>query len=194
MRRLAFLSLALTVLSATPGCAGPDPVFFQQADPDARSVRPVAPPRDSRPSSDVERRLLNAHNAERARVGAPALIWDDGLEREARAWAQRLLDTNSFEHDPAQHGHGENLWTGWGNRTFTPEEMVGEWIAEKAHYRPGVFPAVSQTGDWTVVGHYSQLVWSRTTHVGCAIVSAGDRSVLNCRYSPPGNIDGMRAY
>lgn len=194
MRRLVSLSLVLTALTATAACAASDPVYVRQADQGARAVAPVAPPRDSRPSTEVERRLLDAHNAERALVGAPALIWDDALEREARVWAQRLLDTHSFEHDPAQHGHGENLWTGWGNRTFTPEEMVGEWIAEKAQYRQGVFPAVSRTGDWTAVGHYTQLVWSRTTHVGCALVSAGDRSVLNCRYSPPGNVDGLRAY
>lgn len=194
MRRLVSLALALTALTATAACAAPDPIFIRQADPGARAVAPVAPPRDSRPSTEVERRLLDAHNAERARVGSPALIWDDGLEREARVWARHLLDNSTFEHDPAQHGHGENLWTGWGGRQWTPEEMVGEWIAEKAQYRHGVFPAVSRAGDWTAVGHYTQLVWSRTTHVGCALVSAGDRSVLACRYSPPGNIDGLRAY
>lgn len=194
MRRLACLSLALTVLSATPGCAAPDPVYVRQADPDARQVRPVAPPRDGAPSDAVEVRVLRAHNAERARVGSAPLIWDEELEREARVWARRLIDTNSFAHDPAPHGHGENLWTGWGDRRWTPEEMVGEWIAEKAQYRHGTFPAVSRTGDWTAVGHYTQLVWSRTTHVGCALVRQGDRAVLACRYSPPGNIDGMRAY
>lgn len=189
MRRLACLSLALTVLSATPGCAAaPDPVEGP------RVVLPIRAPQDGLPSDAIEVRLLRAHNAERAKVGAPALIWDEGLEREARVWAQQLLDTETFAHDPAQHGHGENLWTGWGNRRWTPEEMVGEWIAEKAQYHHRTFPAVSRTGDWTAVGHYTQLVWRGTTHVGCAVVRRGDRAVLNCRYSPPGNIDGMRAY
>jgi len=194
MRRLVCLAAALTALIATPGCAAPDPIFVREVDPNARTVLTVAPPRDGHPSDATEDRLLRAHNAERASVGSPALIWDEGLEREARVWAQHLLDTSSFEHDPARHGHGENLWTGWGERRWTPEEMVGEWIAEKSQYRHGVFPAVSRTGEWSAVGHYTQLVWSRTTHVGCAIVSRGDRSVLNCRYSPPGNIDGLSAY
>ena len=92
------------------------------------------------------------------------------------------------------HGHGENLWTGWGSRVWTPEEMVGEWIAEKRNYMHGVFPNVSRTGQWTAVGHYTQIVWRGTTHVGCSIASRGNRSVLACRYSPPGNIDGRRAY
>lgn len=194
MRRLVCLAAALTALSATPGCAAPDPVIIRQADQRARTIQPVAPPRDGLPSDAVEVRVLRAHNAERATVGAPALIWDEGLEREARAWALHLLETSTFAHDPAQHGHGENLWTGWGERRWTPEEMVGEWIAEKAQYRHAAFPAVSRTGDWTVVGHYSQLIWSRTTHVGCAVERRGDRSVLACRYSPPGNIDGLLAY
>ncbi|WP_420479857.1 CAP domain-containing protein [Brevundimonas sp. FT23028] len=182
------------VLATVSGCAAADPLYVRQADPRARELAPIAPPRDSRPSDEIEQRLLRAHNAERARVGVPALIWDDGLEQEARVWARQLAASNVFAHDPSPHGHGENLWTGWGGRTWTPEDMVGEWIAEKADYRPGTFPAVSRTGDWTVVGHYTQLVWSRTTHVGCAVVEAGDRSVLACRYSPPGNVDGFRAY
>jgi hypothetical protein len=83
---------------------------------------------------------------------------------------------------------------GWGNRAFTPEDMVGDWIEEKAQYRHGVFPHVSRTPNWTDVGHYTQLVWRSTTHVGCAIVTRDDRSILACRYAPPGNIDGRRAY
>lgn len=193
MPRLACLALVLAAAAASPGCAATG-LVATGPDPDPRAIQPIAPPRDSRPSDATERRLLDAHNVERRRAGVPPLIWDDRLETEARVWARRLIETDRFEHDPAPHGHGENLWTGWGGRVWTPEEMVGEWIAEKANYRNGTFPNVSRTGDWTAVGHYSQLIWSGTTHVGCAIVSRGDRSVLACRYSPPGNIDGRRAY
>jgi len=198
MRRSLLLMLA-SLLPAAAACAdsyagqarGPG---IAPASQSARPVVPIAPPRDSRPSNTIESRLLAAHNVERTRAGSPPLIWDDELEGEARAWAGRLIATGRFEHDPSQHGHGENLWTGWGERVWTPEEMVGEWIAEKAQYRDGVFPNVSRTGDWEAVGHYTQLIWRGTTHVGCAIAVQGDRSVLACRYSPPGNIDGLHAY
>ena len=181
------LVLVLILGLAAPACA---------ADPQAapRLIRPTPPPRTSAPSTAVEMRLLEAHNAERRRAGVAPLAWEEGLEAEARAWARRLIQTGRFEHDPAQHGHGENLWTGWGDRTWTPGEMVAEWAAEKSDYRHGVFPDVSRTGDWRAVGHYTQMIWSGTTHVGCAIATQGDRSVLACRYSPPGNIDGMSAY
>lgn len=76
---------------------------------------------------------------------------------------------------------------------FSPEQMVGNWIAERAYYRPGApFPNVSRTGNWTDVAHYTQVVWSGTTHVGCAIYPSANWDYLICRYSPPGNIDGAR--
>jgi hypothetical protein len=159
-----------------------------------RPVVETAPPRDSVPSTEVEVRLLAAHNAERALVGTRPLVWEERLEAEARVWADELIHSGRFLHDPAPHGHGENLWTGWGGRVWTPEEMVEEWAAKKRNYVPGVFPHVSRTGDWVDVGHYTQLVWAETTHVGCAVATRGDRSVLACRYSPPGNIDGRRAF
>ena len=167
---------------------------MQPASPSARPVLEIETPRDSRPSDAVEARLLAAHNAERAVAGTPPLKWAESLEAEARVWARELIGSNRFAHDPAPHGHGENLWTGWGTRVWTPEAMVGEWIAEKAHYRHGVFPNVSRTAKWSDVGHYTQVVWRDTTHVGCAVETRGDRSVLACRYSPPGNVDGRSAY
>ncbi|WP_168045182.1 CAP domain-containing protein [Brevundimonas alba] len=187
--------IALATVAALTAAACADPGFtVYEPSPQARPVSAIEIPRDSRPSDDVESRLLAAQNAERSRVGSPPLRWADSLEAEARVWARELIDSNRFAHDPAQHGHGENLWTGWGGRQFTPEDMIGDWVAEKANYRHGVFPNVSRTGNWSDVGHYTQLVWSGTTHVGCAVETRGDRSVLACRYAPPGNIDGRMAY
>ncbi|SFS89525.1 CAP domain-containing protein [Brevundimonas viscosa] len=187
--------LAAVALLAAGGAACADPGLLVVPPPQQpRTVQPIAPPRSTAPSSEVERRLLDAHNAERARVGVAPLRWADSLEAEARVWARQLIGSSTFAHDPAPHGHGENLWTGWGGRVWTPEEMVGEWAAERADYRHGPFPNVSRTGNWAEVAHYTQLVWRDTTHVGCAVESRGDRSVLACRYAPPGNIDGRTAY
>lgn len=168
-----------------------DRVWVEPASEQARAIRPIVRADDARPSSDLERRLLEAHNIERARVRAGSMIWSDNLEAEAREWAEQLIASDRFAHDPRPHGHGENLWMGWGDRVFQPEDMVGDWIAERRLYRPGVFPNVSRTGDWVAVGHYTQLIWRGTTHVGCAVATRGDRSILACRYSPPGNIDGQ---
>ena len=75
---------------------------------------------------------------------------------------------------------------------FTLEQMVGNWASEKRWFRPGVFPDVSTTGNWSQVGHYSQIVWPATTRVGCGLARGRGRDVLVCRYAPAGNVDGRR--
>jgi hypothetical protein len=184
----------MLMFAAATGCTQPSRLVVVYPPAQPRTLQPVAPPQEAPPSNELEQRLLSAHNAERARVGAPPLRWADSLEAEARVWAQALIISDRFAHDPAPHGHGENLWTGWGGRSWSPEEMVGEWAAEKSNYLHRAFPDVSRTGNWIDVAHYTQLVWRDTTHVGCAVEARGDRSVLACRYAPPGNIDGRIAY
>lgn len=70
--------------------------------------------------------------------------------------------------------------------------MVELWIAEKAFYVPGVFPANSRSGRVQDVGHYTQLIWKDTTHVGCGIGRGRQEEILVCRYHRPGNIIGRR--
>jgi hypothetical protein len=68
--------------------------------------------------------------------------------------------------------------------------MVDSWGEERAYFRPGIFPAVSTTGDWMDVSHYTLMIWRSTTHVGCAIGRSQRWDYLVCRYSPAGNKDG----
>ena len=141
------------------------------------------PAADSMPA-----RLLAAHNGERGRVKQPPLIWDDSLARDAAVWAKKLADTKSFEHD-LKTKQGENLWAGTTG-AYSPEDMVGLWIEERALFKNGKFPDVSTNGNWLDVGHYTQLIWHNTTHVGCATARNEEDDVLVCRYSPPGNWRG----
>ena len=137
-------------------------------------------------------RILARHNAERATVGVPPLIWDSRLAAGAAIWATHLATTRRFEHSPDiadAAPQGENLWMGTA-RAFSPEDMVDGWIEEKRYYRPGLFPRVTTTADWSDVGHYTQLIWRNTTSVGCALATGGGNDVLVCRYSPAGNWDG----
>jgi hypothetical protein len=136
-------------------------------------------------SPEAQAALLEAHNAERARLGSPALVWDAALAERARVWAESLAARNSFDHDD-QKRDGENLWMGTKG-AYTPPEMVGGWVDEKKDYLPGRFPQVSRTGQWADVGHYTQLIWSATTRVGCAIRTSKTDDILVCRYNPPGN-------
>ncbi|MDY7012856.1 MAG: CAP domain-containing protein [Cyanobacteriota bacterium] len=53
---------------------------------------------------------------------------------------------------------------------------------------------MSSTGRWFDVGHYTQIVWRKTTQVGCGISQAGGNDILVCRYSPPGNFMSQPVY
>jgi len=144
--------------------------------------------------ADFNARLLAAHNAERARIGVPALAWDPALAADARGWADELAATGRFEHSPDEPGkpiQGENLWAGTP-RAFAPEAMVALWSAERADYRPGLFPNNSRSGDVERVGHYTQLIWRASQRVGCATAVGRNEEFLVCRYSKAGNITGQR--
>lgn len=139
-------------------------------------------------------RLLAAHNVERARLGVPSLDWDPALAADARAWAGELAATGRFEHSPDEPGkpiEGENLWAGTP-RAYSPEAMVGLWVAERSDYRPGVFPNNSRSGDVEKVGHYTQVIWRTSHRVGCARAVGREEEFLVCRYSDAGNVMGQR--
>ena len=144
--------------------------------------------------ADFNARLLAAHNAERAAIGVPALVWDAKLAADARQWADELAATGKFEHSPDEAGkdpQGETLWAGTP-RAFAPEAMVHLWAAEKSDYRPGVFPSNSRSGDVENVGHYTQLIWRSSREVGCATAVGREEEFLVCRYSTAGNVYGER--
>lgn len=148
-------------------------------------------------SNNLDSRLLAAHNRERTDAGIRPLRWDAGLAADAAVWARELAASGAFEHSPddpdAEEPQGENLWAGTPGR-FTPEDMVGMWIAEKAVYRPGPLPNVSRTGRFEDVGHYTQVMWRETGEVGCALAKGAEEEVLVCRYSQAGNVDGEVAF
>ena len=143
--------------------------------------------------SNVSTRLLAAHNLERAGLGVPPLRWNPDLAAAAAAYGPQLASMATVEHSPraSRPGQRENLWRGARGR-YSPEQMVGSWIEEKAWFRPGAFPNVSSTGNWLDVSHYTQMIWRSTTDVGCAVYPSGRWDFLICRYSPPGNVDGRR--
>lgn len=143
------------------------------------------------PAPSFEERLLDAHNAERVRVGVKPLVWSEKLAKDAAEWAKHQAETGTFEHAD-KTDDGENLWMGTRN-SYSAEDMVGAWIAEKASYKNGLFPDVSTTGNWLDVGHYTQLIWFNTISVGCARISNQKDDYLVCRYGPPGNWMGQNA-
>jgi hypothetical protein len=145
--------------------------------------------------SSLNERVLAAHNRERATAGLPALQWDDKLAAEAAPWAAHLAKLGTLDHADTdeEDPEGENLWLGTSGH-YSPEDMVGLWIAEKKDFRPGTFPDNSRTGDFEDVGHYTQLMWRKTGRVGCALAAGRADEILVCRYREAGNVEGERPF
>lgn len=155
--------------------------------------RPRTSP-NTRPTPSLSQEMVTVHNRYRAEVNVPPLTWSDTLARNAQQWANQLAARGgrTLEHSEVR-GEGENLWMGTSGY-FTYSDMVNGWGEEKQYFRAGVFPNVSTTGNWTDVGHYTQMVWRNTRQVGCGIATAGGNDILVCRYSPPGNYLRQRVY
>ncbi|MBK9709759.1 MAG: hypothetical protein IPO81_00245 [Kouleothrix sp.] len=165
---------------------------------------------------------LAAHNAVRQRVaqaesqrlGSPVVIpdltWNSDLATYAQEWADQLLssdpdpdpDRRTFPHhdwgELQALGRGENIYAGWsdgGVPDQSPTAAVTWWDSEQQYYD---YDTNTCAADQTC-GHFTQLVWSTTTQVGCgqAVRTAayGTQFVVwVCNYAPAGNIIGERPY
>ena len=134
----------------------------------------------------VQRDLLAAHNAVRAKVKAPPLTWSRTLESSARQWAEKLLATGEFGHRP-DSSYGQNLFEIRG-RTASATQVVENWASEARDYD------AASNRCRGVCGHYTQIVWRNTRQVGCAVAGTARRQVWVCDYDPPGNVVGQRPF
>ncbi|CAI5497099.1 unnamed protein product [Closterium sp. Naga37s-1] len=139
--------------------------------------------------------ILEEHNKARQEVGVPDLAWDDGVAATAQEWANELASKGCpLEHGGAE-GLGQNLY--WLSPAgLTPQEdrgAVQSWVEEKADWTPSPIP--DGCADGKMCGHYTQVVWRDTTHVGCASAQCPDGSGMwVCNYSPPGNFAGQTPF
>jgi cysteine-rich secretory family protein len=142
-------------------------------------------------TSQDQQDIVAAHNVYRSdpAINTPPLQWSSDLATSAQSWADHLASTSTFEHSGTP-GVGENIAEG-STGNFTPAQMVDFWGNEIANFQPGTFPNISTTGNWSDAGHYTQVIWSTTTSVGCGLASDGTNDYLVCQYSPPGNMEGV---
>ena len=135
--------------------------------------------------------FVDLHNQARSSLGLPDLIWSDELAAQAQQWANAMAFKDEASHSGS--GQGENIWFG-ENNSATIEDMFGLWLNEKQFFIESLPVPDNCSETWDKCGHYSQIVWSQTTLIGCAAAASQTNDYVICRYDPPGNIMGQKAY
>eukprot|EP00922_Rhytidocystis_sp_ex-Travisia-forbesii_P055475 GHVS01082161.1.p1 GENE.GHVS01082161.1~~GHVS01082161.1.p1 ORF type:complete len:986 (+),score=101.45 GHVS01082161.1:103-3060(+) len=141
-----------------------------------------------------EKAMLDAHNKYRKNAGVRLVKWDQAL---ADYIVDHMKSQDAWKNCKMQHSKqaqrdrvgvftniGENLYTGWGGSVFPKAERIVEaWYNEIHCYRYGPVAApctknpnaqcariAGFKGNNPLTGHFTQLMWSTTTHVGCGAI------------------------
>ncbi|KAJ1287630.1 hypothetical protein BS78_02G025200 [Paspalum vaginatum] len=140
-------------------------------------------------AQDSAQDYVDLHNAARADVGVDPVSWDDTVAAYAANYAAEGQGICAHQHSGGQYG--ENLY--WGSSaSASASAAVDYWVAESEYYDHDT----NSCRSGQECRHYTQVVWSSTTSIGCASVDCNNNSevVIICSYNPPGNIDGESPY
>jgi uncharacterized protein YkwD len=136
---------------------------------------------------------LAAHSKYRAPLGIPDLKWSSSLAQRAQAWADHLASSGSFSHSHTDNV-GENIAYGSAN-SHDAGGFVDMWAEEEEYFVAGRnYPECSSSGDQADVWHYTQMIWEKTTELGCGMGRGSGKLYYVCQYSPPGNRRGDPVY
>lgn len=160
-------------------------------------------------SGDFDYDILNAHNIVRKNAGVEPLKWSAGLQNIAEKRVQELAHKGCYiQHSPLSDRWyeagfeyvGENLYKVI-NMVPTGVDIVDAWYAEIDDYNFGPVGApcvkekcAGRESPPCTLGHFTQVMWARTTHVGCAREECPNQEkrtyISVCNYGPGGNIVG----
>lgn len=147
-------------------------------------------------TNTTAKEYVERHNYWRSQLGIAPVKWSDELAKFAQAWANELGRQNcKMEHRPSngqwKQMYGENIF--WASGFVpSPKDVVDSWAAERKDYNHNTQEC---KGGWYPCGHYTQVIWEKSTQIGCASFKCKDGSVVVvCNYNPPGNYSGEKAY
>jgi pathogenesis-related protein 1 len=160
-------------------------------------------------SGDFSDDILSAHNVVRERARLQPLQWHARLAEMASARALKLANEGCYiQHSPTSdrwyeagfHYIGENLYKVI-NMKPTGVDIVDAWYAEIEDYSYGRVGSTcvkercaGRSSPPCTLGHFTQVMWSDSTHVGCARAECPGQAkrtfVAVCNYGPGGNIVG----
>ncbi len=135
--------------------------------------------------------ILIEHNGVRQKYNVQLLIWDEGLAALAQDWANKIAASGALP--PPHRAAGENLF--WGTADQWPvKDVLAVWEAEGRNFDR----ATNTCAPGKNCVHFTQVVWSTTTRLGCGIAKGttkdGPTDFIVCDYSPPGNLVGQSPF
>jgi uncharacterized protein YkwD len=153
-----------------------------EAPSDAASAETTTAAPGKVPGGDDAKAFVEAHNRYRSSHCAPPLDWSADLAKVAQAWATSLAHSGcKLAH--SKTNYGENIAAGTTG-SIPPERAVELWYGESQGYAYG--SATYKAG----TGHFTQLVWKASRHVGCGTATCDDKQIWVCNYDPAGNFQG----
>lgn len=147
--------------------------------------------KDNMPTQIAE--FLKVHNDARAEVGAPPLVWDDKLAAFAQEWADHLVAKGGGLEHRTDNKYGENLAGYMPETGMRPVHGAKLWYDEIKNYDAVNNTKVDPNG--VAIGHYTQMVWRKSTKVGFGIAMGNDGMAILCaNYDPVGNFNNEHPY
>ncbi|KAJ1287633.1 hypothetical protein BS78_02G025500 [Paspalum vaginatum] len=133
---------------------------------------------------------VDLHNKARADVGVGPVSWDDTVAAYAEIYAAQRQGDCALQHSDGPYG--ENIFWGPAGTDWSASDAVDSWVSEKQYYDHDT----NSCTDGQECGHYTQVVWSDSTNIGCAGVVCDNSGgvFIVCNYNPPGNVVGQSPY
>lgn len=152
---------------------------------------PSAQPNPKTTAANATEQFLTAHNKARAAVNVAPLTWSPELYSDASLFVRYQRDKKGCEFaDLGSSRYGANQ--AWASYPASPLEVVGSWADEKQYYNH----AKNTCEAGHECGTYTQVVWRKTTQVGCAQATCAKEgaTLTICLYFPHGNVQGQSPY
>lgn len=122
------------------------------------------------PATELEQRLFEGINAERARAGLPALEYDEGLQHVARIRSQQMADQGYFGHRDA---NGRPMYVELLALFGYSYAWAGENLAVN-NYDASESPERALVSLLASASHRDNLLTTDFTRVGVGVVSLAD--------------------
>ncbi|XGW02244.1 hypothetical protein V3C99_014352 [Haemonchus contortus] len=123
------------------------------------------------------------------------MSYDCAIEENVAAFVKECKFAEDSYKD--RQWWGQNIWMSSArnvNKSDAAAGSVYSWFSELEKY--GVPDNNILT--WKVfergVGHYSQVVWQKSSKIGCAVEWCKDMTFVGCEYDPAGNYLGEIIY